>query len=150
MVHVLKQTQFLPIDISVAWNFFSRPEHLNEVTPPDLSIEVKSELPTTIYPGLMISYKVSPFKGVRLNWLTEITHANEPDSFVDEQREGPFALWHHEHHFMAAEGGTEMTDIVHYELPFGRIGNLFHKHRVLPKLNKIFNYRKDVLGKRFG
>jgi ligand-binding SRPBCC domain-containing protein len=150
MSHVLKQTQFLPIDIHVAWDFFSRPEHLTEVTPADLSIEVMSELPPSIYPGLMIAYKVSPFKGVRLNWLTEITHADDPNFFVDEQREGPFALWHHEHHFKAVKGGTEMTDIVHYELPFGRLGDLFHRPLVLPRLNKIFNYRKEVLRKRFG
>ena len=149
MIHVLKQVQFLPIDINEAWAFFCRPENLNEITPSDLSFDILTELPPKVYPGLMIRYKVSPFKGVKFDWLTEITHVNEPHFFVDEQRRGPYALWHHEHHFRSVDGGVEMTDIVHYKLPFGIIGNLFHGLLVAPKLKLIFDYRKTVLAEKF-
>ncbi|MES2702462.1 MAG: SRPBCC family protein [Bacteroidota bacterium] len=149
MIRVLQQTQVLPIDVKAAWAFFSRPDNLNDITPADLSFKVLSELPAAIYAGLMIRYKIQPFPGVQLNWLTEITHVDEPHYFVDEQRVGPYALWHHEHHFKEVPGGTEMTDIVHYRLPLGRVGNLFHGLLVGPKLKRIFDYRKEVLGKKF-
>jgi ligand-binding SRPBCC domain-containing protein len=145
MIHIIKQTQFLPISIDKAWDFFSTPENLNKITPDDLSFKINSELPPKVYAGQMIIYKVSPFKNIAFDWLTEITQVNEPHFFIDEQRFGPYALWHHEHHFKAVDGGVEMTDIVHYKLPFGWFGNLFHRLLVKPKLNQIFNYRLKVL-----
>jgi ligand-binding SRPBCC domain-containing protein len=149
MVHVLRQVQFLPIAVNAAWDFFSRSENLNEITPPDLNIDVRSSVPGHVYPGLMIRYKVTPFAGIKVGWLTEITHIREPYFFVDEQRTGPFTLWHHEHHFKEVSGGVEMTDIVHYKLPFGWLGNLVHP-LVAAKLRHIFDFRKVALEKRFG
>jgi ligand-binding SRPBCC domain-containing protein len=145
MIHILKQTQFLPITLEQAWDYFSRPENLNEITPPDLSFKIKSKLPAKMYAGLMVIYRVHPFKFVGFEWLTEITHMNEPYYFVDEQRRGPYRMWHHEHHFQAVDGGIEMTDIIHYQLPLGWFGNLLHGLIVRPKLYKIFNYRKILL-----
>ncbi|MFM2224964.1 MAG: hypothetical protein RJA07_1166 [Bacteroidota bacterium] len=145
MIHVLKQTQFLPINIQQAWDFFSSPENLNKITPPDLDFVIKSDLPTKVYAGQMIQYKVSPFKGIAMDWLTEITQVNEPYFFIDEQRRGPYSLWHHEHHFKTVDGGVEMTDIVHYQLPLGWLGNMMHGIIVKPKLQHIFNHRKQVL-----
>ena len=149
MIHILEQQQFLPISIEQAWDFFSRPENLNEITPPDLSFKIKSTLPEKVYAGQMIIYKVSPFKGVEFDWLTEITQVQSPNFFIDEQRRGPYSLWHHEHHFKTVDGGVEMTDIIHYQLPFGWFGNLFHGMIVLPKLNQIFRFRKKILEKKF-
>lgn len=149
MIHIIKQTQFLPISIDKAWDFFSTPENLNKITPDDLSFKINSELPPKVYAGQMIIYKVSPFKNIAFDWLTEITQVNEPHFFIDEQRFGPYALWHHEHHFKVVDGGVEMTDIVHYKLPFGWFGNLFHGLLVKPKLNQIFNYRLKVLEAMF-
>ena len=149
MIHILKQVQYLPINIKEAWEFFSRPENLNKITPPDLSFKIKSELPEKIYAGQMIVYKVSPFKKFEFDWLTEITQAQAPDFFIDEQRCGPYSLWHHEHHFKSVDGGIEMTDIIHYQLPFGWFGNLFHGIIVKPKLNQIFEYRKKILTELF-
>ena len=94
-----------------------------------------------MYPGLFISYKVSPILGIKLNWTTEITHVNEPHYFVDEQRVGPYTIWHHEHHFLQKEDGIEMTDIVSYKLPFGFLGRLVQPFLVAPKLNEIFAFR---------
>jgi len=146
MVHIHKQVQFLPVDLETAWNFFSRPENLNDITPPDLNFKVRSKLPERIYPGLMIVYKITIFK-LPFEWITEITHVHD-NYFVDEQRKGPYRLWHHEHHFKEVEGGVEMTDLVHYHLPFGWFGNLFHGLLVKPQLREIFEFRKRILAER--
>jgi ligand-binding SRPBCC domain-containing protein len=148
MIHKKQQIQFLPITIQQAWDYFSRPENLNEITPPDLQFNIQSELPAKMYQGQMIVYKISPFKGIKFTWLTEITHVNEPHFFVDEQRYGPYKLWHHEHHFKEVDGGIEMMDIVYYQLPLGAFGNLFHGLLIQPKLQKIFDFRKKALSKK--
>lgn len=140
-MYQLKRTQFIKTDIEQAWDFFSSPKNLQVITPPYLGFEIKSELPEKMYPGLFISYKVSPLLGIKLNWTTEITHVQEPYFFVDEQRVGPYRIWHHEHHFVQKNGGIEMTDIVSYQLPFGWLGKLFHPIIVAPKLNEIFSFR---------
>jgi ligand-binding SRPBCC domain-containing protein len=150
MIHVLKQEQNLPISISEAWDYFSRPENLNEITPPDMNFRILTNLPERVYPGLMIVYKVQVFPMVVFEWATEITHVSQPDFFVDEQRFGPYAMWHHEHHFREVPGGVHMTDIVHYKLPLGWFGNLFHGLVVKGKLQQIFNFRKEALVKKFG
>lgn len=150
MVHILKQVQCLPVSIQTAWEFFSRPENLNDITPPDLKFSILTNLPDHAYPGLMIVYKVGIFKGFPFEWVTEITHVSEPQFFVDEQRFGPYALWHHEHHFREVTGGIEMTDIVHYKLPLGKLGDLFHNLLVKPRLKKIFEFRRVALEERFG
>lgn len=140
-MYQLKRTQFIKTDIDQAWDFFSSPKNLQVITPPYLGFEIKSELPEKMYPGLFINYKVSPLLGIKLNWTTEITHVEEPHFFVDEQRVGPYRIWHHEHHFVQKDGGIEMTDIVSYQLPFGWLGRLFHPIIVAPKLKEIFAYR---------
>lgn len=140
-MYQLKRTQFIKTEMAEAWDFFSSPKNLQVITPPYLGFEIQSELPEKMYPGLFISYKVSPVLGIKLNWTTEITHVNEPHFFVDEQRVGPYTIWHHEHHFVQKEGGIEMTDIVSYKLPFGFLGRLVHPFLVAPKLNEIFAFR---------
>jgi len=150
MVHVLRRQQLLKCDVQTAWSFFSRPENLQKITPADIGFEVLSTLPEDIYAGLMIRYKISVIKGLPMHWLTEITHVSCPNYFVDEQVQGPYALWHHEHHFEAQEGGTLMTDIVHYSLPFGWFGDLFHNGLVKKKLEHIFDYRQQILNTKFG
>lgn len=140
-MYQLKRTQFIKTNMAAAWDFFSSPKNLQVITPPYLGFEINSELPEKMYPGLFINYKVSPLLGIKLNWTTEITHVNEPHFFVDEQRVGPYTIWHHEHHFVQKEGGIEMTDIVSYKLPFGFLGRLVHPFIVAPKLKEIFAFR---------
>jgi len=83
----------------------------------------KHNADTKIYPGMIITYKVTPLLGIKLNWMTEITQVKQGEYFVDEQRTGPYALWHHEHHFTEIKGGVHMTDIVHYALPLDLLGD---------------------------
>jgi len=151
-VHTLKRIQRLPIPLETAWEFFSSPANLKTITPSYMGFHIKSD-PDTInkmYPGQIIAYTVSPLLGIPLFWMTEITHVQEGEFFVDEQRVGPYALWHHQHHFRTIPGGVEMTDLVHYRLPLGVLGRLAHSLFVRSQLNTIFDYRFRVLEERFG
>ena len=103
-----------------------------------------------MYAGQIISYKVSPLLGLKLNWVTEITHVEQPNYFVDEQRFGPYSLWHHKHFLKEIDKGVEMIDIVHYKLPVSMIANMLHPFMVKPKLQEIFEYRSQQLHSMFG
>ncbi len=151
-VYTLERVQRLPISLEEAWAFFSSPLNLREITPPYMRFEVLSDhrWVDRMYPGQIITYTVRPLLGIPLFWMTEITHVREGEFFVDEQRVGPYALWHHQHHFKPIEGGVEMTDLVHYRLPLGILGALAHALLVRRQLEEIFDYRYRVLEQRFG
>lgn len=140
-MYQLKRTQFIRTDIDTCWNFFSSPANLKEITPDYMGFDVLTELPETMYEGMMIAYRVRPLLGIPLSWITEIRTVKEKSFFVDEQRKGPYRIWHHEHHFKPVEGGVEMTDIVSYALPMGWLGKLMHTLVVRKKLEEIFAYR---------
>ena len=149
-MHLLRQEQFLPISLDQAWDFFATPKNLNEVTPDDMVFEITSVLPDKMYEGLMITYRIKPMMNITVNWCTEITHIKEKEFFVDDQRKGPYDIWHHEHHFRAVEGGVLMTDILHYDIGksiFGWIAGKMFVHR---KVRQIFDYRYKALEKYFG
>ncbi|PLX68691.1 MAG: hypothetical protein C0603_05940 [Denitrovibrio sp.] len=141
----IKKTQILKTDIDTAWDYFSSPLNLAEITPDWLNFEVVSDVPEKMYEGLVLQYHVHPFLGIPISWVTEITHAKEPYYFVDEQRSGPYKLWHHQHHFKQVEEGIEMTDIVHYILHMEPLSQLFIGGIIKSKLEDIFNYRYKVL-----
>ena len=144
-VYTLKTEQFLPISIEEAWDYFSSPQNLSKITPEKLGFEIISELPDKMYQGMIIQYFVKPLLGIKLRWVTEITHVHEPTYFVDEQRVGPYKMWHHEHRFIETEGGVIMQDEVNYALPFGPLGQLLHAVMVKSDLKHIFEFRKKVL-----
>ncbi|MCP2501861.1 MAG: SRPBCC family protein [Deltaproteobacteria bacterium] len=144
------EVQHLPISLPEAWSFFSDPRNLSRITPPSLGLEVTSDLPGVMYPGMIVTYNVRPIPWVSVGWVTEITHVREPVLFVDEQRFGPYRFWHHEHHFREVEGGVEMEDIVHYALPFGTIGRVFGGPLVRRRLEQIFSFRRRFLVREFG
>ena len=145
----LKSEQFLPIDIQKAWDFFSSPKNLNEITPPEMTFKITSKVPEKMYPGLFITYKISPFLGIKLDWCTEITHVKDGVYFVDEQRLGPYRIWHHEHHFEIVENGVLMTDILHYDIGKSFIGWVTGKLFIDAQVNKIFKYREARLRELF-
>ena len=103
-----------------------------------------------MFGGQIIEYIVTPLFGIKTKWITEITHIREGEYFVDEQRFGPYSLWHHKHFFKEIEGGIEMEDLLHYKLPFGILGQMVHPILVKPKLDEIFEYRKNKLVEMFG
>jgi len=148
-IYQLKTIQNLPIGIDEAWDFFSNPNNLKVITPEWLNFKVTSKLPNRMYAGMIISYKVHPVLGIPNNWVTEITHVEEPFYFVDEQRFGPYKLWHHQHHFKETENGVEMTDIINYALPFDPFSRPINSLLVERKVKEIFKFREKKLGKLF-
>ncbi|WP_153795837.1 SRPBCC family protein [Foetidibacter luteolus] len=150
-VYSLKAVQKIPAGIEDVWAFFSNPGNLKDITPGHLAFKVTSKHHGNhIYAGQVIEYKVSPLLGIPLYWMTEITHVNHLQFFADEQRYGPYSLWHHQHHFKPVAGGVEMTDIVHYKIPFWVIGDMANTLFVRAQLKKIFIYRYAVVEKLFG
>jgi ligand-binding SRPBCC domain-containing protein len=134
----------LPTDLETAWAFFSDPRNLPKITPPWLGFSVVSRLPERMHAGMIARYTVRPFPLMTVTWITEITHVDEPQFFVDEQRFGPYRFWHHQHHFREAPGGIEMRDLVSYILPFGAAGALAARY-VARRLQEIFDFRRDTL-----
>lgn len=145
-----KSTQKLPISLETAWNFFSNPQNLSNITPEWLNFEVKTNLPDKMYAGMIVTYNVRPLLNIPQVWVTEITHVNELFYFVDEQRFGPYKFWHHQHIFSPTEDGKVlMQDIVSYVIPFGLLGRIINCFIVSKKIKEIFNYRKTILEKMF-
>jgi ligand-binding SRPBCC domain-containing protein len=149
-MHKLERVLRLSIDLKTAWDFFSSPKNLSKITPSYMGFNIISELKNEkMYPGLIITYIVKPILGIPLTWVTEITEISEGKYFIDEQRVGPYKIWHHEHHFREIEGGIEMRDLLYYRLPFGFIGKIINSLFVKKKVNGIFDYRTEVLEKMF-
>lgn len=147
----LETTQNLPISINEAWDFLSSPSNLAKITPAYMGFEITSGFKgEKMYAGQVISYIVKPVAGIPMRWVTEITHVNEPNYFVDEQRSGPYAFWHHKHFLKEIPGGVEMRDLIHYTLPLGPLGWIANNLFVKKQLQDIFLYRKMVLEELFG
>lgn len=142
----LRRSQVLSSDIDSVWDFISSPENLRNITPDYMGFDITSpEMPAKMYEGMIICYKVSPIAGIKYDWVTEITHIREKRYFVDEQRVGPYKVWHHEHHIELVEEGVKMEDIVTYQPPFGPLGALANTLLLKNKLRDIFDYRQQVL-----
>lgn len=148
-IYTLEVKQFVNTSLADAWEFFSSPANLSKITPPQMGFIITSGKLAKMYPGQIISYKVSPFPGFKTNWVTEITQVQEMRFFVDEQRFGPYRMWHHEHHFEAQDNGVLMTDRVTYKLLFGFLGRIAHYFFVRKQLQTIFTYREKCLGNFF-
>ena len=146
----IKAIQRIPVNIEKAWSFFSNPANLRLITPPEMKFTTLSSFEGSIYAGQLIEYKVRPLLGIPLYWMTEITSVDELNSFTDEQRKGPYRVWKHQHYFKQIEGGVEMTDIVHYQLPYGILGKMMHGITVKKKLKALFHYRYLQIEKLLG
>ena len=150
-VYNLTRTQILPISVAEAWDFFSTPKNLSKITPEHMGFEILYiSGGEKAYAGQIIRYNVSVLPGIKMHWVTEITQVKEGVHFIDEQRFGPYALWHHQHHFKAVPGGVEMTDEVNYAIPLGILGRLAHALFVGGEVNRIFDHRYHLLEKYFG
>jgi ligand-binding SRPBCC domain-containing protein len=147
----LEKTQIVPSSIEKVWEFISSPGNLKKITPEYLRFDITSrDLTEKTYPGMIICYKVSPMFGIKMNWLTEITHVRDKEYFVDEQRVGPYAFWHHQHKLEAIDQGVLMTDLVTYQPPFGLLGAIANSLFIKKQLKEIFDFRTVALERRFG
>lgn len=150
-VYSIKTVQRFPVSLPEIWSFFSNPANLQAITPTGMGFNVISKHHgEKMYPGQIIEYKVSPLLGIPIYWMTEITHVKDQQYFIDEQRFGPYSLWHHQHHFKDVEGGVEMTDIVHYKIPYWFIGDIANSILVKKQLRKIFDFRFKKAEELFG
>ncbi|MGB7784883.1 MAG: SRPBCC family protein [Salinimicrobium sp.] len=149
-IYTLRTIQKLPVSRQEAWEFLSDPQNLKAITPDYMGFDITGGGDRPMFAGQIIQYIVTPVAGIKTNWVTEITHVREPEYFVDEQRFGPYALWHHKHFLKDIDGGVEMEDIVDYKLPFGFVGRMVHPFLVQPKLKEIFEYRRKKLIEIFG
>ncbi|MFM7015648.1 MAG: SRPBCC family protein [Bacteroidota bacterium] len=151
-LHILTTKQILPCTLEEAWEFLSRPDNLKKITPEYMGFDITSgyQAGDPMYAGMIITYKVKPVPFITTSWVTEISHVNAPYYFVDEQRFGPYTLWHHKHLLKVVENGIEMTDIIHYKIPMGFIGNMLNSIFIKRQLSKIFSYRYQKLCKLIG
>ena len=149
-IYTLHKKQNLPISVDQAWKFLSSPANLKTITPDYMGFNILSGADRPMFPGQIIQYIVTPVLGIKTKWVTEITHVKDKEYFVDEQRFGPYALWHHKHFIKAIDGGVEMEDIIDYKVPMGILGQLAHPILVKPKLEEIFSYRTKKLEELFG
>jgi ligand-binding SRPBCC domain-containing protein len=150
-LYQLKKEQKVPCSMEEIWDFISSPANLKEITPDYMGFDITSDgLPDKMHPGMIISYKVSPLLGIKTTWVTEITHVQDMEFFVDEQRVGPYSIWHHQHHISPISGGVLMRDIVSYQPPLGILGAIANQLIIKGKLKEIFDYRVKAIEKRFG
>ena len=149
-IYTLTTQQTLPISLEEAWEFFSSPQNLEKITPGHMGFRITSPTVGRMHAGQIISYRVGILPMIRSNWVTEITHVEEKRYFVDEQRMGPYGMWHHEHHFEAVEGGVLMKDRVSYKIPLGFLGHIAHALFIKSQLKGIFGYRYQILEDYFG
>lgn len=149
-LYQLHAKQALPISRQQAWDFLSNPKNLKVITPDHMGFEIISGADRAMYQGQIIQYVVKPFPSYATKWVTEITHVKEGEYFVDEQRFGPYSLWHHKHFIKEIEGGVEMEDIIDYKVPFGFLGQLSQPFLVKKQLQQIFKYREAKLEELFG
>lgn len=146
-----KQEQKVNSSLEEVWDFISSPANLKEITPDYMGFDITStDTPEKMYPGMIITYIVKPVFGIKTPWMTEITQVKDHEFFIDEQRVGPYKLWHHQHFIEKIEGGVLMKDIVTYSPPFGFLGAIANKLLIRKKLNEIFEYRTMAVEKKFG
>ena len=142
--------QLIKTDIESLWDFMSSPKNLDRITPKEMKFNIKSKnKDQKMYEGMIITYTVTPLLNIPLNWVTEITHIKKNKYFVDEQRLGPYKMWHHEHIFEEKENGILMTDIITYAPPMGVLGDIANKLFINKKVHNIFNYRKKIIDQIF-
>lgn len=149
-IFTLHKKQKLPISLDEAWAFLCNPGNLSKLTPQEMNMKIISGADRPMYAGQVIQYSVTPLPGFKTQWVSEITQYKDKTYFVDLQLYGPYSFWHHKHFVHEIEGGVEIEDLIDYKAPFGILGRLLHPVLVKPKLEGIFNYRKEQLEQLFG
>jgi ligand-binding SRPBCC domain-containing protein len=149
-IYTLQTEQTVNLSIAAAWDFFSSPKNLQKLTPSHMGFTITSTVGEKLYPGQIITYKINILPGIKSSWVSEITQVKDQHFFIDEQRFGPYAMWHHEHWFESvADDKTIVKDRISYKLPLGPLGHLAQELFVKKQLKQIFNYRFTALTSLF-
>ncbi|MGM0504963.1 MAG: SRPBCC family protein [Bacteroidota bacterium] len=150
-MYQLRKKQKIPISIDKAWAFFSNPENLGLITPASMKFKILSRSDAgDMYPGMIITYRLTPLLKMQIKWATEITQVKDKVYFIDNQIRGPYKIWHHEHRFKSISKGVEMEDILYYDLPLGMLGKVAHRIYFRQKVNEIFTFRTQKIKELFG
>ena len=150
-LYTFETSQKFPASAEQIWNFISSPQNLRNITPENMRFNIVTKnLPEKMYPGMIIAYNLRPLFGIKRTWVTEITQVKELESFIDEQRIGPFKFWHHQHRLKSIPGGILMQDIVNYQPPFVLLGSIANTLFIKNILKDIFHFRSIKLEKIFG
>jgi len=150
-IYQFRTSQKIPASLDKVWEFISSPRNLKKITPEHMGFQITNEpIPDKMYAGMIIAYKVSPILGIPMDWVTEITQVQDKEYFVDEQRVGPYAIWHHQHRLTPLEGGVLMEDIISYKPPFGILGTIANNILIKGQLKTIFDFRYTAVEKEFG
>lgn len=148
-VHRLERSQRISRRRDEVFAFFADASNLEAITPPFLHFRILSPLPMEMRPGARIDYALS-LGGVPFRWRTRITAWKPLVLFVDEQESGPYRLWRHTHRFEEQGGSTMMRDLVEYAEPLGALGWAAHALFVERALERIFDFRREAIRRRFG
>ena len=149
-IHRLQITQRVPASLHETWTFLSSPKNLRQLTPPWLDLRLEGEVKEELYNSQLIAYTMRPLFGLPMTWVTEIKQVYKGDRFIEEQKFGPFKLWHQEHFFRKIDGGTEIEDVIQYALPGGLLANVLHESLVRKRLADIFQFRGQAIEQRLG
>jgi ligand-binding SRPBCC domain-containing protein len=143
--HVLETKTIIQKPLSEVFDFFSKAENLNRITPKELEFKIITPLPIKMYAGTLIDYKIK-LNGIPFSWRTEICTWDPPHKFVDQQLKGPYAKWHHTHEFKdLGDGCTEMIDRVVYKSPGWIFEPIIHNLFVKKRVEAIFKHREKTL-----
>jgi ligand-binding SRPBCC domain-containing protein len=141
---VLEARTVVPAVLEQVFDFFSRAQNLERLTPSNLSFKILTPFPIEMKLGATIDYRIR-LLGVPFRWRTLITAWEPPFLFADDQARGPYQFWRHEHRFAATEGGTEINDRVEYRVAGGIFEPLVHGLFVGPQLKRIFDHRESTI-----
>jgi len=145
-----EHTQIIPLTLEDSWRFFTNPRNLSELTPAAMNFRHRFEPDAErVYPGMILAYSLTPMAGIPVNWVTEITHVEPLVRFIDEQKSGPFSMWHHIHEFSEVPEGTKIHDTLYYSLPFSFLGQFAHSLFVKNQIENIFRYRSKRMKEIF-
>ncbi len=148
-IYTLSFAQQVARPLAEVFDFFSRAENLEALTPPWLNFKILGVKPEPVQQGTLINYSLR-VHGIPLRWTSEIVEWGPPHRFVDLQLRGPYKLWRHEHRFEPKDGGTLISDTINIALPLGVLGQFAYKIKVKSDLEKIFAFRKEKIRTLFG
>ncbi len=139
--YIFRTEQFIDKPVETVFEYFSKADNLDNVTPSHLRFQILTPLPIDMKLGTRIQYRLRLY-GIPIRWDTEITDWEPPFRFVDTQVKGPYKKWVHEHRFLKKDGGTKMIDTVEYAVPGYIFAPLIHSWFVRPDIKKIFQFRE--------
>lgn len=150
MPEIVQRSQRIPLPPGEAFEFFGDARNLERVTPPWLGFRVVTPGPVEMGRGTLIRYRLR-LHGVPVGWLTEILEWEPGVRFRDVQVSGPYALWDHVHTFEPdGNGGTNMGDLVKYEIPFAWLGRVTNALFVRRDVERIFDFRASEIARLMG